>query len=210
MGKLSNGILGQVSNKVGNVVGSSWKGINTVRIYKDKIANPKTAKQVAARTNMSNAVIVAQQITSSFIQPLWNRFAKGMSGYNAWVSANMGVAFIDSAIDESSFIMSTGKMLKPVVTGALHSNHNLTISFGTVAGDAYALATDEVYICVINRQGVVGYVGKTNSTRVDVEGHDEIVALSADFDVSTAYCYVAFRRADGTIVSDSKGVEVEG
>ncbi len=40
MGIIKRGILGGFSNKVANVVGSSWKGINTMRALPLSVANP--------------------------------------------------------------------------------------------------------------------------------------------------------------------------
>ena len=39
MGVISQGILGGVSGKVGNVVGASWKGIDYLRIKPSNVAN---------------------------------------------------------------------------------------------------------------------------------------------------------------------------
>lgn len=209
MGKLGNGILGTVTNRVGNVVGSTWKGINTVRVYQPNVSNPKTTKQVAARTNMSNAVLVAQQMISTAIQPLWNRFSKGMSGYNAFISANIGVAFLNSVIDCSSIVFSVGKLFKPVCTGAIFNNGAISVSIGTVTNDPYALPTDELYFAVVNSAGDVPKSGKFSGNRQSIEGGEESILVGADFDLVGAYVLLAFRRADGTIVSMTENQEVE-
>ena len=53
MGIIKRGILGGVSNKVGNVVGSSWKGIATLRSLPLSVANPNTLAQRNNRTSFS-------------------------------------------------------------------------------------------------------------------------------------------------------------
>ncbi len=50
MGKLEEGILGKMTGKVGPVVGSKWKGVNTVRSYQPKPHNPKTTAQKMQRS----------------------------------------------------------------------------------------------------------------------------------------------------------------
>ena len=42
MGKISQGILGGFSGKVGNVVGGNWKGIDYMRVRPASVANPQT------------------------------------------------------------------------------------------------------------------------------------------------------------------------
>jgi hypothetical protein len=42
MGKISQGILGGISGKVGNVIGGSWKGIDYIRVKPSSVANPRT------------------------------------------------------------------------------------------------------------------------------------------------------------------------
>jgi len=46
MGKISQGILGGFSGKVGSVVGANWKGINYMRAKAVSVANPRTDGQV--------------------------------------------------------------------------------------------------------------------------------------------------------------------
>jgi hypothetical protein len=41
MGKISKGILGGFSGKIGNVVGATWKGIDYMRIMPASVANPQ-------------------------------------------------------------------------------------------------------------------------------------------------------------------------
>ena len=46
MGKISQGILGGLSGKVGNVIGGNWKGIDYLRIKPSEVANPRTEGQI--------------------------------------------------------------------------------------------------------------------------------------------------------------------
>ena len=50
MGVIKQGILGGFQNKVGAVIGSNWKGIATMRSRPISVANPRTGKQVAVRS----------------------------------------------------------------------------------------------------------------------------------------------------------------
>ena len=74
MGKISQGILGGLSGKVGNVVGASWKGIDYVRIKPSSVANPRTVGQVNQRTKFS-ATLEFLQANLGFVQVGYKFFA---------------------------------------------------------------------------------------------------------------------------------------
>lgn len=88
MGKIKQGILGGFSNKVGTVIGSSWKGIAVMRSMPLSVANPKTAAQQLNRGKFGQITKLGVQILSSVIQPNFNAQAKRMSGYNLWCKIN--------------------------------------------------------------------------------------------------------------------------
>ena len=64
MGKIGRGILGGVSGKVANVVGSRWKGIDYIRAKPLSVANPRTLLQVNQRTKFA--------LVLRFLQPNLN------------------------------------------------------------------------------------------------------------------------------------------
>ncbi len=53
MGTYKQGILGSFIGKVGTVVGSTWRGIAVMRSLASKVANPRTAAQVAVRDRLA-------------------------------------------------------------------------------------------------------------------------------------------------------------
>ena len=89
MAVIKRGILGGFSGSVGNIVGSSWKGIATMKAKPLSVANPQTAGQTAQRTKFAGIVALASQFLVSIVKPLWDRFAQGESGYNAFVKENI-------------------------------------------------------------------------------------------------------------------------
>ena len=90
MAIIKQGILGGFSGKIGNIVGSSWKGIAIMKTKPLSVANPKTAAQVAQRTAFSESVTIATQILADVIKPLWDRFSERKSGYNGFIQYNIG------------------------------------------------------------------------------------------------------------------------
>lgn len=89
MAIIKRGILGGFSNKIGNVVGTSWKGISVMRSLPQSVHNPKTEAQEEQRTNFAVASKLGSQLLDSVIKPFWDKRAIRMSGYNLWVQTNL-------------------------------------------------------------------------------------------------------------------------
>lgn len=89
MAIIKRGILGGFSNKIGNVVGTSWKGISVMRSLPQSVHNPKTEAQEEQRTNFAVASKLGSQLLDAVIKPFWDKRAIRMSGYNLWVQKNL-------------------------------------------------------------------------------------------------------------------------
>ena len=110
MGIIKRGILGGVSNKIGNVVGSSWKGIATLRSLPLSVANPNTVEQRTNRNSFSIMSKLGSDVLATVCQPLWNRDAKQMSGFNAYVKENKRAYDEDFVAWMANPIMSKGSL----------------------------------------------------------------------------------------------------
>lgn len=204
MGVIKRGILGGFSGSVGNVVGSSWKGIATMKAKPLSVANPNTAGQVAQRSKMSNIVAFSKDILSTIIKPLNDRFASAMSGYNLFVQRNIALFANEYPNPQANLILSSGNVATAEVITA-----DVAIGTATVvlqwtdnSGEGNALATDVPFVVVYNRtQNVIASVGVGGGVRSDATIDIELPANAAAGNV--IYCWLAFRRADGTQVSDT-------
>lgn len=202
MGKLKQGILGGFTGKVANVTGSSWKGISVVKSRPLSVAYPGTAGQVAQTNKMSGCVAFAITILSYWIKPLWDRFAVQMSGYNAFVRANIA-EFSDGVInDYANLVMTAGKMqaipFEAEVTGG---GNDVTLDWSqSEVQDNLALPTDVAFAIVVNETTDVMMFGGA-ATRFD-----EGVVITGFNNISTGdvlHCWVAFKAANGTRVSNT-------
>jgi hypothetical protein len=202
MATLKQGILGGFSGKVANVIGSSWKGISVMKSRPLSVANPQSAGQVAQRGKFGNSVAFAQLILSTVIKPLWDRFASGMSGFNDFVKTNIDLFANEMPSPVQNLVISKGKMELTAISSALYDHGDKTISLTWVddSGTGFKLATDIAYGVFLN--------ATTGEVLVSSEVTRENVALSiaeiegwAQADVKHAY--LAFKRADGTIVSNT-------
>ena len=199
MGKFYNGVLGTMTGKVGGVVGRTWKGINTVAAYQPNVSNPRTNLQVAQRGKMAAITLFASQINTSIIKPLWDRFAKGMSGYNAFIQNNIPFVSDLGVIDLSKLEISKGKMVAPGILAASYDGTNWGIDWDTAIADSYSMPTDKAYILITSGDAKKVII----SAGIVQRSAGQIVIPSDITPDDEGYIYLAFKRADGTIVSNT-------
>lgn len=203
MAVIKQGILGGFQNSIGSVVGSSWKGINVMKSKPVSVSNPRTAGQVLQRTKMQNSVIFAQAILSTVIKPLWDRFSSRMSGYNDFISTN--IALFEDPVPSvpSSLVISKGKMASTSISFAESGEgmYIVDVSWGNDSGQGLKLATDVAYVVVMNATDFDISKSFTAAVRTDLT---LAVTMNKSLAVNDVlHIYLAFRRADGTVVSDN-------
>ena len=204
MGKFVNGVLGTCTGKVGGVVGRTWKGINTVASYQPNVSNPRTNAQVGQRTKMTGLTQLASQLNTGFIKPLWDRDAKKMSGFNAFIQANMSAITAAGVLDFTALAMAKGKITATPITDVIKYPERLSVQFNPAVLDAYGLPSDKAFIAVINSDGVVE---KISSGVVSRESGNVSIVLD-DNEGFEGFIYLAFRRADGSMTSAGSFFEV--
>ncbi len=62
MAKLKESVIGVLIGKIGQVVGTTWKGISVLRVLPASIANPQTDAQLTQRQKWA--------VTMRFLQPM--------------------------------------------------------------------------------------------------------------------------------------------
>ena len=175
MGIIKRGILGGVSNKIGNVVGSSWKGIATLRSLPLSVANPNTYSQRQNRNSFALFSKLGSQVLSTVCQPLWNRDAKQMSGFNAYVMDNKRAYDEDPEAWAANPIMSKGRLSSKLLTCSYVTiNSVLTVSWDETLVNPADDNSDLAYIQIIS-------VNTTNpaSPTYSAIGYANVIARSA-------------------------------
>ncbi|WP_417860439.1 DUF6266 family protein [Winogradskyella sediminis] len=204
MGKISQGILGGLSGKVGNIVGGSWKGIDYIRIKPSSVANPRTEGQVNQR-NKFTITLEYLQATKDFIKIGYKSFATKKTEFNAAMSyvLNNAVGGIapNFTIDYSLALLSRGPL-----SGVLNPTTDLTTA-GQVSFDwddnsaeGNANVTDKAMVLVYNPS-------KKESISI-LDGADrtvgsQVVTIPNTYAGDTVELFMAFVSADGTQVSNS-------
>lgn len=208
MGVIKRGILGGVQNKIGNVVGSSWKGIATLRSLPLSVANPKTAPQLAQRSKFSQASKFGSMILAGAIKPLWDRFAQQESGYNAFVRANINNFEIGDTPNWSNMMISKGTVSSSPITSASldDSAGTLTVNWdSSVGGDSSP--TDQAYVVLVCSSveplAAIAYAEAADRSA----GTCTLPVGVPDF-LQTYQVYLSFRRPDGSKVSNSSHIQI--
>ena len=203
MGIIWQGILGGVSGRVGNVIGSSWKGIPVLKSRPLSVANPRTTQQVHYRDRLSKLVALASPINSSIIIPLWNRFASRMSGYNAFIQANSEAFNSSMAFVPTSFFISRGRMASTAIISADIQTVNTTckVSYSSSITDSFQTADDVPFVVITSSTGVLKAFKAGGGDR-SAEGEMVTSIPGTSFAVGDI-CFLAFRRPDGSVVSNT-------
>lgn len=203
MGVIKRGLIGGFSGRVGSIVGSSWKGIAVIKSLPLSVANPRTSGQVAQRTAFSYTSKFASSILASYVKPLWDRFASQESGYNAFMKKN--VPLYSTIADEHSndFVISQGKMQSTdfAMNNVSADQNFVEMTWVDDSGTGLKLATDISYLVAYNATN--GEFGTSDSHNTRDTGSDDVQMPSNLTTGDIINVWLAFRRADGTIVSDS-------
>lgn len=161
---LETGILGKVSGKVANVVGGTWKGINYVRAYFVP-SNPNTSAQQLQRSKMRACIAFARQLTGSLIQPYWDKFAVAMSGFNHFVSENIGYFTSPNYYVTTSMLTAKGTLLGVENLFVGFDGGTLSITYDDNTNGSTGLSTDVLFFVIAHRDGTVYYCDTTNGER---------------------------------------------
>ena len=204
MGKISQGILGGLSGKVGNVVGGNWKGIDYLRIKPSKVANPRTEGQVNQR-NKFTASLEFLQPNIDFVKVGYKNFAVKRSEFNAAMSYVLNNAITGVAPDfevlYSDALLSRGNLATP--SDALFDLSNqgevgFTWSDNSAGGNANA--TDKAMLLAYNpmkRESAFILEGESRSVG------SQTLPIPSSYSGDDLHIFMAFISEDGERVSNS-------
>jgi len=204
MAIIKRGILGGFSKKIGNIVGTSWKGIAVMKSLPLSVANPRTAGQILQRNAFKSASQLASVILVTMIIPLMNRFAIQMSGFNMFMQRNTDNFDVDGISVPATLNFGTGKLGDtPIVS--LVAEADIEAFSGTFLNDldnSFKLTTDKAYLMIYNAtQDFVSFSGDTGEARAGGVFSGFTRGENAEGD--TYFAYLVFLRADGTVVGNT-------
>ncbi len=206
MGKISQGVLGGFSGKVGNVIGGSWKGIDYMRVKPASVANPRTTGQVGQRSKFS-VVLNFLQPMSEFLRVGFKLYARKMSQFNSAMSYNLNHAvtgaYPNFSIDYPNVLVSHGQLNGAIGTAVTSTNPamvDFTWADNSGPGRSKAKTTDKAMLLVYNAsKGIAIYDLGTASRDTGAQS----LEVPADFSGDDVEAFMAFISEDGSQVSDS-------
>lgn len=203
-GVILSGILGKVSGKVGPVVGGDWKGINYLRSYVIP-ANPQTPGQVTQRTRFTTIQDYARQVLSTLIQPYWDQYQTGQSGYNAIMSDWLLNADANDLL-VSDCSVSKGTLSQQLLDGVEYDTATgITIFDWTQSLVGNQLATDIAIAVIFDKSSGLLYFWEDGDLR---SGNSLSMTITIGLTATNLECYLFFSQGTGStmIVSDSDHV----
>jgi hypothetical protein len=204
MARITSGILGPVSGKVGAVVGASWRGIDYIRGLPEPSNKPATSLQLAQRLKMvlfRGFLLGVDQI----IEKCFQNYDKE-TAMNSALSYNMKHAvtgnYPDMSIDFPNLMYSKGDLLS-AWSPSVASNETNSIDFRWQNGafSPYRDAKDQVIIVVYSPE-VKKFVKLTNAG-IRTDGGSRII-LPEEFKGKKAHCYLSFYSDNLNIASTSE------
>ena len=217
MGKISQGVLGGFSGKVGNVVGGTWKGIDYMRIKPANVTNPRTEGQVDQRSKFSTVLRFLQPMTD-FLRVGFKLYANKMTQFNAAMSYNLNNAITGAypnfMVDYASALVTRGN-LSGAANGAASSpsagDVQIWSSYGEVwissritwddnSGSGSAQATDKALIVLLNttrQEAVFTIAGPARSAGT------ETISVPSEYTGEDVEVFLGFISEDGSKVANS-------
>lgn len=207
MARTSNPLIGHSRNKIGGVVFSSWKGINTLRESPASVANPQTDGQVSQRSAMRQIVALARIVLFA-LETSFRERAVQMSQFNAFVKANLPHAFTKSGA-AATFVPANLIAAQGTLTGfedlgfVSLTGRDLSFDWVDNTGGSGANASDAVRAMVVSADGLNAADLDAAATRSDEGGG---VSIPGSWSLTGARAAVYFVQADGSRASDSENI----
>ena len=204
MGKISQGVLGGFSGKVGNVVGGTWKGIDYMRIKPANVANPRTEGQVDQRSKFSTVLRFLQPMTD-FLRVGYKLYANKMTQFNAAMSYNLNNsitgAYPNFMIDYASALVTRGN-LTGAANGAVTSPSagSVEVTWTDNSGSGSAQATDKALIVLLNTTRGEAVFTTAGPERTDASA---AIPVPSEYSGEDVEVFLGFVSESGTKVANS-------
>ena len=203
MGRLKNGIHGGVSGKVGDVILSSWKGIEYVRSRPAKYHDAKTKEQVKQRSRFSIIMDFLRTITPFLRIGFQSHTDDRMTAFNAAMSYNMKYAVKvehrEVVLDYRNARVSVGPL--STASGAHVEIVEDELQISWEANPSRDARHDDIAMALVYNPVKCKAVYDLNAAkRANMKA---ILPLQSNWKADAIEVYLAFKTADGSEVSDS-------
>lgn len=197
MAKILNGILGGGAGKVGGVVMSAWKGIDTLRAYSVP-SNPNTSAQQQQRSLFAGVQLFASLVLATVIQTYWDPFSVKMSGFNKFMQSNL--LSWTSPTDYANAILSEGSLEQETIDSCTYDDVTGVITMlWTPTGLGNGEDSDASVVVIVDTANNIAFVNDEGVRNDDGAAFN----IGADRTPADLKAYVFFTRGSGETLTVS-------
>lgn len=173
MAKCYQGVFGNYSGRIGNVVARIRQGRTVLSIYQHNVLNPRTSSQMAVRSKfalLSRAFSVLHSAVADGFHDLdgyeTGNYYSSAIGYNYRNDPFSGT-YPNLTIDKSKLMIAQGVVDLPFSPACSADAETFTISWSDNSGLGNAEATDAVAVCIFNSAKRECVYTRDNAVRSD-------------------------------------------
>lgn len=207
MGNFLKGLLGGFSGKVGNVVGSSWKGIDYMRSLPRKYLNDATEEQLMQRLKFACAVNFVKPMSALVSVGFKNLAKQKITGYNVAIQRIILKAITgempDYSVDYAKVQISEGSL--PLAYNAHASSMEagvVQIAWVNNSQEESGAHDDDNAIVLIYNPAKKRYLFNVRGEIRSAEHYD--FSVPENFSNDDVHVYMAFITRDKRLVSNSE------
>ncbi|MDR3343958.1 MAG: DUF6266 family protein [Treponema sp.] len=202
-----NFIRGSVKGKIGQFVGSSWRGKDYIKTYTPP-GNPKTAGQVSVRNIFQRVTLIAKSIYYPVLKPYTFPKPQKMTAFNKMVQTNKPM-FDGREWDASLLKIFEGALYSPGISGAALSADRRELA---VTWDGSQGTADNAAIAVVHSEETGKTLCAVTTRDAGTTGDWDITELGGITDPGKVHAYLVFSRppAQGTDADVAGTGEVSG
>jgi hypothetical protein len=187
---------GRIGGKLGQLVGSSRRGTNYLKLYK-KPKDPKSAKQIAIRSVFKKTSFVASSLFKGVLKPYTFPIPEKCSAYSHMIHLNR-LMFTNKAWDPAKLKIFEGPLENSGIASAVLAGGSIKVFFDAVDGKGSDVAIAIAYYEAL--PAVFYAIGKRSDGTVELS-----LSKAAARDVNSLHVYLTFSRPP-KINTEEKGL----
>jgi hypothetical protein len=204
MAVTQNTLIGRSRQKIGGAVMRSWKGLNVLQSKPLTVANPKTDKQKAQRSALSQLVAMFRQFLA-YIRLAFNEMPQGTTQWAQLMKFNLKTGFTftppNATLKADSLRLSSGTLIGAQdLTFANPGGRNISIDWTDNSGQPGANGADRAVAVVLSASGEIYYFSST-AKRGDSTMNFTVPGTTA---FTNLHLYFYFDNASQRKASDSQ------
>ena len=196
MGKCNQGVFGNWTKRVGNVVGRVVNGRNIYSIYQPNVSNPQTETQKQTRTKFSLLTKLGSVIGGFLAIGLMKN-----KGDGTWLSRFISINFKNGVtgtwpsyeLNFPKLILSQGNVDLPYNTAAQLQGSDVNITWTDNSGIGNAKDSDKAMFLIYNKDKNASIA---DDGAADRSTRQVSYSLPASWNGDTVYVYFAMKRVD--------------